>query len=130
MNIERTITRIKIVVILIVTIACMAVFLVDAKASNFSEKLKSDTIDYDLKVLSKRYGKKIAIDLVQGVVKYGYSKTMVYHAKGKPYLIEEPLGVMLDYEIYFYNDAVIFIEFGTVVGIKEIKKVETGFATK
>lgn len=78
-------------------------------------KLSHDTIVY-------RYGDKIAEMISAGKVVTGFSKTMVYHAKGPPYLIEEPLGKMMDFEILYYLDMIIFIEYGQVAYLRNLKK--------
>lgn len=81
-----------------------------------------ENVEYDFVTLSERYGNKTAIDLKNGIVKFGDSKAMVYHALGTPYLIEEPYGPMLDYEIQYFNTAVVFIEYGVVINIKKLEK--------
>lgn len=64
--------------------------------------------------LQKRYDKILAHKLCNGIVELGYSRSMVFHAKGKPYLIEEPYGEMMDFEIFYYVDMVVIIEYGLV----------------
>ena len=106
-------------IILFFLLIRMSTILIAEEGENKKEK---DFPKYSLETLSQRYGDKVAMELIEGKVKVGYSITMVYHAKGAPYLVEEPIGENMDLEILFYQDMVIWIEYSTVAMIKELKK--------
>lgn len=105
--------------ILILLIAFGILFSFETKANNRPEDTKLEIPKYDYKTLCYRYGKTIAAKIENGIVEYGFTKNMVFHAKGAPYLIEEPSGPMMDYEILHYPDMTIFIEYGSITVIKE-----------
>jgi hypothetical protein len=74
---------------------------------------------YDLEILSYRYGKNDAQRILDGKIELGFTRSMAILAKGFPYEIEEPLGKYLDFEIFFYRDCTVFIEFGSITHIKK-----------
>ena len=76
---------------------------------------------YNKEELEIRFGKRTAKNILNNTIAIGYSHDMVYLAKGIPYLIEEPLGKFMDFDIYFYPDCVVFFEFGAVTHIKRHK---------
>lgn len=90
-----------------------AAYAIDGNSSN------TDTIpSYPQKQLVNRFGKKAASNIMQNKIEPGYSHSMVILAKGRPYLIEEPLGKYMDFEIFYYNDCAVFFEYGIVTHIK------------
>jgi hypothetical protein len=121
MKIKQVSISNKSLIVLLILVAGLIVLLIGVKANQRTEVDDKAPV-YSQEALSDRYGEKIALKLKAGIVEYGYSADMVYHAKGLPYLIETPFGERMDFEIYYYQDMVVFMEFGLVMELKIIKK--------
>ena len=84
-----------------------------------SDTGKTDSVPtYSFEELEDRFGKKSAELISQNKVAVGFSRSMVILAKGKPYLVEEPLGRYMDFEILHCKDCTVFIEYGVVTAVR------------